>query len=112
MPLRDDHQAAIARADALQRQLDEERARGATGTEAVKRLASELAGTRSRLRRAEAELSDLRPALPPVAPPCAKPRPAWMDDLEEEHRPMVMNAAGGLVATGALIFLLLIITSC
>ncbi len=111
MPLRDDHQAAIARADALQRQLDEERARGADGADEVKRLATELAETRSRLRRAEAELSDLR-AMPPVVPPSAKPRPAWMDELEDERRPMVMNAAGGLVATGALIFLLLIISSC
>ena len=86
MPLRDDHQAAIARADALQRQLDEERARGADGAEVVKQLASVLAETRSRLRRAEAELSDLR-AMPPAAPPSPKPRPAWMDELEEERRP-------------------------
>lgn len=98
MPLRDNHGAALARADALQRQLDDERARGADGAEQVKRLETELAEARSRLRRAQAELADLRPTVPrkPAAPSNAKPKPAWMTDEVPEPTSVLAHILGML----------------
>ena len=61
MPLRDDHDAALARADALQAELDRERAEHADQTERIAELERELAAARQRLERAEEALGDIKP---------------------------------------------------
>jgi len=75
MPLRDDHEAAIARADALQAELDRERARDREQDAEVARLEAELTAARERLARAEEALAKLRPRRAPEPPPRRAPEP-------------------------------------
>ncbi len=82
MPLRDDHAAALARAEALQRELDQKRAADAQQVERLARLEKELGEARSRLGRAEGELARLRAAPRTPVPP--EP----VDDMAGPDRPV------------------------
>lgn len=96
MPLRNDHEAALARASALERELKAERASDARQAERVARLEWELAEARVRLGRAESELSALRPVLSAVRPPFA-PEPLPMSSEEpwrEILRPLLHPVVG------------------
>ena len=61
MPLRDDHDAALARADALQVELDRERNAHTQQGDRIEGLERELREARLRLERAEETLGDLKP---------------------------------------------------
>jgi hypothetical protein len=96
MPLRDDHDAALARADALQAELDRERAAHAEQSERIGELERELAAARARLERAEEALGDIKPRKPVDAD--RPPRePERMPD-EARAKLGMMGAIGLLLA--------------
>ena len=64
MVLRDDHDAALARADALQTELDRERSAHAEQSERIQKLEAELREARTRLERAEETLGGIKPRKP------------------------------------------------
>jgi hypothetical protein len=68
MPHRDDHDAALARADALQAELDRERASHAEQGDRIAALERELREARNRLEKAEATLGDIKPKKPAPSP--------------------------------------------
>jgi hypothetical protein len=73
VPHRDDHDAALNRADALQAELDRERTAHAQQGDRIGQLERELREARTRLERAESTLGDLKPRKPvePTPPPPA-----------------------------------------
>jgi hypothetical protein len=103
MPLRDDHDAAIARADALQRELDQERASDSAQAERLGHAEKELAAARERLVRAEAELERARrEARPrPASAPSSSPASAGIAPSSAASGNAARSGwlfAGGLVA--------------
>ena len=76
---RDDHDAALARADALERELARERAGDVHREARVQRLEAEVSAARQRLEAAEAELEQLRARSPKpaVAPAPTKAPATW-----------------------------------
>ena len=112
MPLRDDHEAAIARADALERELEQERAKDREETQRVERLEADVAAARERITRAESELAALRakrkpePAAPPVRPVRpVRPDPAPIAPHERKGSPVGMLVFGiGVIVTFVLVF--------
>ena len=72
MPLRDDHDAALARADALATGLERERASQAEQAGRLAMLQAELVAARTRLTRAEDELGKLKPPVVRASTPVPK----------------------------------------
>lgn len=71
MPLREDHDAALARADALEAELQRERAKDAEQDQRVAELEAELAAARDRLAKAEQQLRSIKPNKPKPPPAAA-----------------------------------------
>ena len=104
MPLRDDHDAALARADALQAELDREREAQTAQSDRIAKLERELAEAREKLERAEETLGDLRPKKPVDAenPDRVPPVRADADTRWKISLPIAavcLVAIGGLVAS-------------
>ena len=107
MPHRDDHDAAIARADALQRELDHERASDGEQKARLEQAEKELASAKERLSSAEAELQrarrEARPG-PGAASPSASPSAQSVSGSPVPQPP----SRAGLLFGGALLAVFLI----
>ncbi|HKE14819.1 MAG TPA: hypothetical protein VKB80_08155 [Kofleriaceae bacterium] len=110
MPLRDDHDAAIARADALQRELDRERASDGEQQERLEQAEKELASARERLASAEAELQrarrEARPG-PGATPPASSSQVSSAQSASSAPVPQASSRVG-LLFGGALLSVFLI----
>ncbi len=104
MPLRDDHDAALARADALSDELERERAKQAEQTEHVARLEAELTAARTRLGRAEEVLGKLKPTPEPVVASVVAPRAGEPQPKVSVRAAMMV---GGIVVVVAVLAIML-----
>jgi hypothetical protein len=103
MPLRDDHEAALVRADALQTELDRERADDAAQTARIERLETELADARAKLASIEkARARDARGQLAPPDQPRAR-------DAKSEGRRSGTASADDRPQSDPLVFVLFVL---
>jgi hypothetical protein len=73
---RDDHEAALARVNALEEELARERTDEAERDARLSALEAELRGAREKLAAAEVQLEELKPPARPAAKPAPAPAPA------------------------------------